>query len=738
MSAKRLDPNAKRPDPNTRRPDPNATRPDPNAKRLDPNAKRLDANAKRLDSLFNPKTIAIVGASDRASSWSKEIYSNLKELDFPGPIFPINPRRATVWDQAAYPSLGETPLPVELAIIAIPAEAAVEAVKACGEAGIPCAMVVSSGFRDAGPAGAELQLELAAAALEGGVTLLGPNVEGFINYPGRVAAYGAEMPPTSTPGSISMFSQSGTAAWTFIHMAGDRRVGVRVATGVGVEATLGIGELLEWAASDPETQVAACYIETIRDIRVLAAGLEAMDRAGKRVVVCCPRAAGEAAKASVIAHTGELLGDTTLRDATLRRLGAVVVHDPIALFEAALLLEIAPGRVSGKLAVAMQSGGNCTLFADALNDARVPLERFGAATMSKLSGILPDFSEPRNPLDVTGQAIFDNEIYCRAIDVLAEDPEVGMIVIDVAPNRKRPDDSDLSTILAHAGKLQRETGKPVVSVLATPLAYTGRTAEPILKNNVAVLHGHAPAAAAIAGLFEISRERQPIAERHAEKPRVAVAPGVLDEVQTAEIFTQYGIVRPRESVVHDPEQAAAAAADLDCRVVVKLVCAAVPHKAREGLVKLNLMSPSEVNVAARAVQERAREMGVDATRLLVQEQLAAGPEFLLGVTVDPIYGPALTLRSGGGGVSGESAFHLLPLRRGEAAEIAARAAEEAACRLSDAECKELTDVVERFAWLAQDLSDRILEIEANPIIMTGGRAVAVDALAVAKDQIGEN
>ncbi|MBW2716433.1 MAG: acetate--CoA ligase family protein, partial [Deltaproteobacteria bacterium] len=588
------------------------------------------------------------------------------------------------------------------------------------------------------PAGAELQIQLAAAAAEAGVTLIGPNVEGFINYPARVAAYGAEMPMASVAGSISVFSQSGTAAWTFIHMAGDRGVGIRVAAGVGVEATLGIGELLEWAASDPETTVAACYIETIRDIDGLSKGLEAMNRAGKAVVICCPRVAGEAAKAAVIAHTGELLGDTTLRDAMLRRHGAVVVYDPIALFETALLLEKAPGRCSGKLAAAMQSGGNCTLFADALNEVRVPLEKFSAATNAKLSEVLPEFSEPRNPLDVTGQAIFDNEIYCEAINVLVADPEVGMVVIDVAPSRSHPDDSDLTTILAHAGKVQRESGKPVISVLATPLSYTGETREMISKQGVALLQGHASAATAIAGLYEISRERQPIAERAIANPNVSVARGILDEVQAAEIFTQYGIERPREAVVSDPEQAAAFAREIDCRIVVKLVCAEVPHKAREGLVKLSLDTPAAVQDAAQIVQDRAREMGVDATRLLVQEQLAAGPEFLIGVTVDPIYGPAMTVRSGGGGVSGETAFNLLPLRSGEAAEIASSAAADASVELSESELKELTGVVERFAWLAEDLSDRIIEIEANPIIITSGRAVAVDALAVAKDEIGES
>jgi acyl-CoA synthetase (NDP forming) len=427
--------------------------------------------SKRLDSFFNPKTIAIVGASDRASSWTKEIYSNLMALEYPGTIYPINPRRPTVWDQPAFPSLSETPVPVELAIIAIPAEAAIEAVKACGQAGVPCAMVVSSGFRDAGHAGAELQVQLTAAAIESDVTLIGPNVEGFINYPGHVAAYGAEMPPVSRAGSISMFSQSGTAAWTFTHMAGDRGVGIRVVAGVGVEATLGIGELLEWAAVDPETKVAACYIETIRDLGALAKGLDAMDRADKRVVICCPRVAGEAAKAAVIAHTGELLGDTTLRDAALRRLGAAVVYDPIALFETALLLQCAPPNCSGNVAVAMQSGGNCTLFADALDNAEVSIEKFRSETTDKLAEVLPAYTVPRNPLDVTGQAIFEPEIYRGAMQTLADDSDIGLIVIDVAPSRHNPADedcieTDCREILRGAAEIQRSSGKPVVSVLA--------------------------------------------------------------------------------------------------------------------------------------------------------------------------------------------------------------------------------------------------------------------------------
>jgi acyl-CoA synthetase (NDP forming) len=698
--------------------------------------------AERFSSLWNPKTIAIVGASDRANSWTQEIYSNLTGLEFRGRIVPVNPRRSTIWGLEAYASLKDIPFHVDLAIIAIPAAGAVEAVSACGEAGIPSAMVVSSGFRDAGSAaGAELQQQLTDVATLGNVLLLGPNVEGFVNYRDQVAGYGAELPPTKRIGAISMFSQSGTAAWSFAQMAGDRGVGLRLIAGVGVEAILGIGHLLEWAASDPQTSVAACYLETIRDIGAISSGLDAMANAEKRVVVCCPRVSGEAACQSAIAHTGELLGDTMLRDASLRRLGAIVVHDPVTLFETALLLECAPHSVSGKVAAAMQSGGNCVLFANALDEAGIALSGFSAKTSNKLAGLLPAFTQPRNPLDVTGQAIFDHEIYCGAIDAFADDPDVGVIVIDVAPSRRNSDGSSgssVAAILKHAGAVQRESRKPVISVLATPLSYPEQTVASITEYGVTILHGHGPSATAIAGLFDASAVRPREAVRTVEAPQISFATGVLDEMQAAEIFVSYGIERPREAGASTPEEAAALAEEFGSKVVVKLVCASIPHKAREGLVKLSLETPAEAREAAKQIQDRARELGVDENRLLVQAQSNPGTEFLIGMTVDPNFGPAMTVRPGGGDVSGASEFRLLPLHHGEAGELARHAAAQNSGRPSPSDLQALIEVVDRFSWLAVDLSDRLLEIEANPIIISDGRAVAVDALAVATDETGES
>lgn len=690
---------------------------------------------EQLNALLNPKSIAVIGASDKISSWSLEIHSNLRGFGYPGQIFPVNSHRPKVWGREAFKTLNDIPEEVELAIIAIPAAAVVDAVSACGEANIPAAMVVSSGFRDAGEEGAIAQEQLVASATAGNVAVLGPNVEGFINYIDRVASYGAELPPTSTVGSISMFSQSGTAAWAFAHMAGDRGAGLRLVAGVGVEAMISIGDLLVWAAADPETSVAACYLETIRDLPKFSRGLEFMARAGKRVVLCCPAATGEAARRSVVAHTGELIGDTTLRDAFLHKSGAIIVNDPITLFETTLLLKAAPKPLSGSLAVAMQSGGNCTLFANALDNAGVLLNEFSPTTTEKLAEILPEFTEPRNPLDVTGQAIFDHKIYRDTISVLADDSEVGIVVIDVAPSRRDPDGSLLTEILKHAGEVQRRTQKPVISVLATPLSYPGRTTAPLTQHSVTVLHGHSASACAIAGHLSASEPGRPIAKRTIDRPSISTfTGGVLDETEAAAIFTAYGIERPREYVASTPEQVFELTEQLGGRVVVKLICAAIPHKAIEGLVKLGLDTPTDAREAARQVQDRARELDVDGSHLLVQEQLPPGPEFLFGVTVDDLYGPALTVRPGGGVIPDESKFQLLPLAEGEAAEIATQAASEILEKIPEADLLALTEAVDRFSWLGFDLADRLLEIEANPIITNGGRAVAVDALAVAKEK----
>ncbi len=294
--------------------------------------------AWNLEPLLAPRSIAIVGASESPDSWAPEIERSLRHLGFAGDLIPVNPKYDAVWGRPCRASIEELPRGVDLVVFVVPARVVVDMVDACATRGVRGIMVVSSGFAEAGPEGRALQDELRIAALRSRIPVLGPNVEGFVNYVDHVAPYGTTPPPEPVEGSISVISQSGTVAWSMIQQASDRGVGLRIVLGVGNEAVLGLGDLFTWAAADRATEVVTSYVETMRDVEGIGAGLRALRAARKPVVICAPEGRSEAARRAIVAHTGALAGDTALRDAWLRGHGAVLVDDPVTLFEAALLL----------------------------------------------------------------------------------------------------------------------------------------------------------------------------------------------------------------------------------------------------------------------------------------------------------------------------------------------------------------------------------------------------------------
>ena len=322
--------------------------------------------------------------------------------------------------------MSELPRGVDLAVIVVPARVAVRMVDECGAAGVRSVMVVSSGFAEAGDAGRALQAELRETALRHRLPVLGPNVEGFVNYVERVAPYGTSPPPEPVAGSISVISQSGTVAWALNQLASDRGAGLRLILGVGNEAVLGLGDMFAWAAADPHTKVVCTYIETMRDVEGIGRGLDALRAARKPVLVCAPEGRSEAARRSIVAHTGALAGNTVLRDAWLRGRGAILVEDPVTMFEAALLLSFGTKMRTDGVAAALQSGGACTLFAEAAGAHGLSLPEFSAATKRTLRKALPHYASQNNPLDVTGQAAVETEMFCAALGRARARPRRGV------------------------------------------------------------------------------------------------------------------------------------------------------------------------------------------------------------------------------------------------------------------------------------------------------------------------
>ncbi|MGH2660502.1 MAG: CoA-binding protein, partial [Actinomycetota bacterium] len=464
-------------------------------------------NPKALRPLISPSSIAVVGASESPDSWAPEVFRSLMHLGYRGELYPVNPKYDQVWGRPCLKSVLELPRGVDLAVVVVPARVAVRMVDDCGTAGVRTAMVISSGFAEAGPEGQALQAELRKVAMEHQLPVLGPNVEGFVNYVDRVAPYGTTPPPEPVPGDTSVISQSGTVAWTMSQMASDRGVGLRIILGVGNEAVVGLGDMFAWAASDPHTELVATYVETVRDVEGIARGLDALRRAGKPVLVCAPEGRSDAARRSIVAHTGALAGDAALRDAWLRGLGVILVAEPVEMFEAAVLLSHHRKLRAPGIAAALQSGGACTLFAEAAGAAGLDLPEFTAATKRRLRKALPAFAGQNNPLDVTGQAAVETEMFVGALDALAGDPGVGLVGFDAFPPRLESEGVWAEPVLARARQLHQDTGVVFASVAMSPLAYGTAAREFVDRAGIPFLQGHRASCGAIRVLVELQGAR---------------------------------------------------------------------------------------------------------------------------------------------------------------------------------------------------------------------------------------
>lgn len=692
-----------------------------------------------LGPLLAPRSIAIVGASESHDSWAPEIERSLRHLGYEGALYPINPKYDEVWGRPCLHGIDDLPRGVDLVVFVVPARVVVKMIDACGERKVRGIMVVSSGFAEAGEEGRALQEELRQAALRNRIPVLGPNVEGFVNYVDRVAPYGTTPPPEPVPGVISVISQSGTVAWAMNQMASDRGEGLRLILGVGNEAVVGLGDMFAWAAQDPNTKVVTSYIETMRDVERIGVGLDALRAARKPVLICAPEGRSEAARRSIVAHTGALAGNTALRDAWLRGHGVVLIEDPVTMFEAAVLLSRHRKVRTDGVAAALQSGGACTLFAEAAGAQGLRLPEFSAATKTTLKRVLPHFASHNNPLDVTGQAAVETEMFTGALQALANDPSVGVVAFDAFPPRLEAEEPWAQPVLDKVRELRKSTGVVFASVSMSPLAYIPEAKAFTRKEKLPFLQGHHAAAGAIRALMEFQASRGRSASALPSHPNRARAMrslrglnGPLDEVQGAALLELYGLHRPKESVVTSPEDAAEAARRIGFPVVVKALAPELPHKAKLGGVRLDLRNPTDTEVAAAEVLEAARRAGAKSPKLLVQE-MASGHEVLVGAVVDERFGACITIRPGGAfAEAGEAEFVACPLTPKQALAYVTSQAARAGLDPRRHDLKAVAKAVEAIARAAHDLRDRLASLEANPLLVSARGAVAVDALAEAR------
>jgi acetate---CoA ligase (ADP-forming) len=693
-----------------------------------------------LSAVFRPRAIAVVGASDDPVKIGGRPLAFLLRHGYAGRVFPVNPSRATVQGLPAFPSVAAIPEDVDLAIVVVPAERVEESLEAAAAKGITAAIVFSSGFAEVSDAGRAAQARLRALAERTGLRIIGPNCQGFAHLPSRLVATFASpfLEPGLATGPIAMVSQSGAMAGMIYEMARAAGLGLNYWVSTGNEADVQAAEILGEVVEDPETRVACCYLEDVKDAVRFREALARAHRAGVPVFVLKSgrTAVGRRAASS---HTGALAGEDAVYDAVFADWGAIRCADPaelLALPQAFLRYRDAGRRV----AILSNSGGLGVLSVDLCVDLGLVPAEFTTETTASLRAALPDFAAAANPVDLTAQMLTDPAMLTRVLPALEADPGVDAIVFQIALLGAA---TDLGRLVADVAHVAQRTPKVVaVSCPQRPVVDAFRAGGVLAFDDASV---------ALRSLACLARatERRPrwLARTTAGPAPPPAAPPLpagrtpqqfLNEWESQRLLAPFGL--PLVDTVFVTAGAAApdAADQLGYPVVVKVCAAALPHKSDVGGVALGLPDRAAVAEACRRIEAdvRARAPGVALEGFVIQRQARGVLELALGVKTDPVFGPVVLVGSGGVLIEVLRDFRLLlPPIDAAAAEEALRALRIGA--LWDGvrggaplDLPAAVDLLRRLGEAARGLGATIAEIDLNPVLVgrRGEGVTILDAL----------
>ena len=689
----------------------------------------------RLSTLFAPDRVAVVGASDEAGSVGRAVTGHLVE-EFAGEVLAVNPNRETVLGLACHDSLSalDAPGDVDVAVVVVPPNAAVEAVREAGAVGVENVVVVTAGFSEAGSEGAARERELVALAEEYDLNLVGPNSLGVMSTPSGLNATFA--PTSPDPGSISFMSQSGAFITAVLDWASERRLGFKDVVSLGNKAVLDESDFVREWGEDPGTDVVLGYLEDVADGRRFVEVASEVTRETPVVVVKSGRT--EAGATAAASHTGAMAGSDRAYEAGLEQAGVVRVDTVEELFDAAAVLAGQPLPDRSEVAIVTNAGGPGVMTTDAVGDTDLGLAALTDDTRGALREALPAGANIHNPVDIIGDASVER--FERAIDTVLADPNVGMAVVLACPTATL----SFEDLAAATVDLQAEHGVPMAAVLMGG-ASTRSAAATLSEAGVPSYFDPARAVDSLETLaeyarireretvepttFEVDRERaRAVLERARERGTARLG------VEAMELLEAYGIPTPAGTVVDDPAEAVAVAEQLGGEVVMKVVSPDILHKSDIGGVEVGVPA-GDVRDVYETLVARARRYQPDATVLGVQVQetvdVESGTETIVGINRDPQFGPLVLF--GLGGVFVE-VFEDTSIRVAPVAEPEARAMTEeveAAPLLRGARGRDpvdldaLVEVVQRLSQLATDIP-AIEELDINPVVATAEGATAVD------------
>lgn len=696
--------------------------------------------------LFEPKSVALVGAGPDFSRYGGRVFHFLQAFGFQGAIWPVNPKYADIRGVPCFPSLKDVPGRPDHVGIAVAPERILASLRDCADLGVKAVTVFSSGFGETGkPENLALQDQLVDFVRAHGIRMLGPNCNGIINWQNRLSmgASATILEEKGRPGNIGIVSQSGGLGQVNVMWRALRAgLGISYQASCGNEADIDVIDVAEFLVDDPGTKVVLMAIEGIKSGDRLRLVAEKAARAGKPIVML-KLGRSEGGRRAAASHTGSMTGADEVHDAALTQMGVLRVDDAQHLVHAAMLFQQGRQLTAEGVASVAVSGGCLALLADQADRFGLRFPEYGPETQKILAGIVPSFLSVANPTDLSVEVLGQKDGLKRVLAAVADDPDVGILMPTITMTPKR----DLDVYLAAT----RDSTKPAALIWSggcsdAPWTETDHMLEgvPVYRDvdtglrAAGLLVQHAAFLRQFAARESLQRPEG--VDRDAARRFLSAAAPVLTERESKQLLAAYGLAVTREALAATLAEAVEHFRSLGGPVAMKIESPHIAHKSDSGGVRLGVIS--EAGVADAFVAIMAACAGAEpAARLngvLVQQMVPPGVELILGCSSDPTYGPVIALGAGGifAEFVGKPVLRLPPLApdmaRAMIDALPNRKMLDGVRGLPSADLARLVDTVVRFSWLVADLADVIGEVDINPLIAGPGGAVAADALVVRK------
>jgi acetyl coenzyme A synthetase (ADP forming)-like protein len=606
-----------------------------------------------MEAFFRPRGVAVIGASRKRGGISGELFRNILEAGFQGPVYPVNANAEVVQSVKAYQSVLECPSPVDLAFIVTPASVVLPVAKECAQKGVRALVVISAGFAEASQAGVQLQKELVEVCREAGMRLIGPNCMGIINTDPNVNLNGQFSPFKPIPGKIGFLSQSGALGIAIIDYANRLGLGMSTFVSVGNKADISGNDLIQYWESDDNTNLILLYLESFGNPRKFARITQRVS--SKKPIIAVKGGRSAAGFRATQSHTGALVAasDVTV-DALFRQAGVIRTDVLAETFDVAALLSTQPVPKGDRVAIITNAGGAAILAADACEDLGLTVPELSAETQVALESLLAPEAGVKNPVDMVASA--SSSDYANTIRAVANDPNVdALIVIFIPPMALRPEEV-AREILQAARELDRH-----IPILSTFMASHG--SPEILSDGQSRIPSYPFPEGAARALARAVQYGKWLASPKGSVPSfpdvrredaVALVADALREgerwltpKEIENLLECYGIPLVKTLHVATPEEAGQAAAEIGKQVALKAVAPGLVHKTDAGAVRLFLAGGEETEKAAEEMLNKLETAGFQGTGFIVQPMVQSGVEMLVGVTHDPVFGPIVVCGTGG-------------------------------------------------------------------------------------------